>query len=208
MYLKIDDNSHKSKGMLKVSIFGDRLKILLNEKKEKGDTHFQTMDSAANTLCVSRAQLYKYLKGESSPNITEIRFICDTLGCDTGYLLGEHDTKRLVNASVHVQTGLSEPAIEILRSENQQLCPRIDARVISELIENKELLTILCSCAVREYDTVPAFDYEPYETQRHDLLMLYDSLCDFIESYRQKHGLDVSIFDYAETVNRRRKKRP
>lgn len=157
---------------------------------------------------INERKIGRWERGEPVQKMDEIKALCSIFHCDTGYILCEYDSRKAESIRIASATGLSADAIDVLNSVNRGEYEHIDSRIISALIEDKDLLTMLCSCAAREYDTVPAAGYEPYETQRHDLLMLYDSLCDFIESYRQKHGLDVSIFDYAETVNRRRKKRP
>lgn len=155
---------------------------------------------------INERKIGRWERGEPIQKMDEIKALCNIFHCDTGYILCEYDSRKAESVRIASATGLSADAIDILNSVNKQEYPAMDSRVISALIENTALIERICSCALRQYDTVPAVGAEPFETQRHDLLLLYDSLCDFIESYRQEHGLDTYLFETA-ALHRRQKNR-
>ena len=91
--------------------------IMKETRKEMGREY--TQEKMAELLKLKNRQSYaNFENGYTLPNWEQILELCNIFECDIGYLIGEHITKRRVNADVQEVTGLSEIAITKLKAMN------------------------------------------------------------------------------------------
>ena len=91
---------------------GTRIK---KERKALGLTQSQLMEQIGRAPDSYRV-LGRWEKGDAIPLLSDLVELCNIFNCDLGYLIGEHATKRHINANICEVTGLSEKAIEVLKS--------------------------------------------------------------------------------------------
>ncbi len=75
-----------------------------------------SMDDFGSMLNVTRQTVSKWEneKEKSSPTIRDMLKICNILGCDLGYLLGEYDTLHRKTFDICTETGITEAAADLL----------------------------------------------------------------------------------------------
>ena len=95
-----------------LSVFQKRFKECLKEKK-------MTQEEIAEKLNLSHETVKGYMrkKANNLPPLDTLKQISLLLEVDVAYLLGEIDCKKWVTVKVKAETGLSENAIETLKSQ-------------------------------------------------------------------------------------------
>lgn len=88
---------------------GNKIKVCRNQNGWSQDTF-------AEKLGYTRQSVSNWENGKLNLSIDEFIKLCNIFDCDAGYLLGEYETKKHIDADIQKETGLSEKAIETLRS--------------------------------------------------------------------------------------------
>ena len=81
-------------------------------RKEKG----WSQDVLAEKLNCIRQTISNWERENLNLTIDDLINLCNVFDCDIGYLIGEYETKKHIAADIQKETGLSEKAIEILKS--------------------------------------------------------------------------------------------
>lgn len=140
----------------KMPIFAARFSEL------RGD---RTQAEFAEFLGISRPTVGFYENGERIPDALVLKQIAVRCGVTTDYLVGLRDNKTKVNTDIGVETGLSDNAIELLRTANKQKKKSANMNsakkyypidILSLLIENINyfpdlILTISRELSIKEY---------------------------------------------------------
>lgn len=143
-------------GKKKMPIFAARFSEL------RGD---RTQAEFAEFLGISRPTVGFYENGERIPDALVLKQIAERCGVTTDYLVGLRDNKTKVNTDIGVETGLSDNAIELLRTANKQKKKSANMNsakkyypidILSLLIENINyfpdlVLTISRELSIKEY---------------------------------------------------------
>lgn len=103
-------------------------------------------DKFAEMIGVSRASLSYYENGSRTPDIETLKRIYEVTGVSVYYLLGLSDVKNDALATAHVDTGLSEDALQNI-AENP-MC----AKLINYLVECGCLVSIANRAAILHDD--------------------------------------------------------
>lgn len=113
----------------------------------------------------SRQTIGKWENGDITANIDDFIKLCNIFNCDMGYLLGEFDTKRHIVADVQEVTGLSEAAIETLKTCNTEILPMGDD--ITDNLFVLETVNFLLSCDVgrKTLRLIGEYLFENYKIQ-------------------------------------------
>lgn len=118
-----------------MSVFADRL-----WKLRKGQKLSQ--EKAAFLIGVERETYLRWELGTETtrgrvPKIDKLAAICDALQCDSGYLMGEHETAYYETCDISSKTGLSRRAVNFLitNKDNSKMCA-----VLNYLLENPALV--------------------------------------------------------------------
>lgn len=140
--------------------------------------------------------------GKPIKKIEQLTALCEIFNCDMAYLLCECDTKHIRTQDISSSTGLSEKAIDILISLRKMDSKLPDT--ISKILENKNLLYRIHDCCTGEYNNADfETSYEdffsgqkrkaimsPQKMKQLNLMMLYNSLRDFVNEYRIENHID------------------
>lgn len=86
----------------------------------------------------------KWEYGTNQLNIEWLPALCDVLHCDVGYLFGEYPQFRRVNADICKETGLTENAVNAIRSYRATNRADWGLDAINALIESKDFLSLIC----------------------------------------------------------------
>lgn len=97
--------------------FGERIR---NARIKKGKEY--TQEKVAELIGVQRSTYALWETGAKIPHWESLSKICEVLDIDTGYLLGLYDENNYDIRKIKEITGLSEKAIEKLKSELQFAC--------------------------------------------------------------------------------------
>ena len=109
--------------------FGDRLKKLRKER-------YKTQDDFAEAVGKKIETVRNWEQGRALPEMETFFKICDLLDCDLDYLTGRLQQKTHDLHFIHEETGLSENAIEIIKST-----PHPD--IISGLVEHQDFVRLI-----------------------------------------------------------------
>lgn len=126
-------------------------------------------DKFAEMIGVSRASLSYYENGSRTPDIETLKRIYEVTGVSVYYLLGLSDVKNDALATAHMDTGLSEDALQKI-AENP-----ICAKFINYLVECGSLVSIADRAAilhddVRVLKSVPSQEWSSYMSMMRDAL--------------------------------------
>lgn len=118
---------------------------------------------------ISRASISNYENGLRTPDITALRQLHEATGVSVYYLLGLSDVKNDALATAHMDTGLSEDALQKI-AENP-----ICAKFINYLVECGSLVSIADRAAilhddVRVLKSVPSQEWSSYMGMMRDAL--------------------------------------
>jgi len=113
-----------------------------SERNLLGDS----LESFAEKVNISRQTLSKWENGNGAgPTVNDLIRICEVLGCDFGYLVGEYSCRKREATDIQAEIGLTESAISTLRTLNTQ-----SKRFINDLLLNPSALEALaysyCLC--------------------------------------------------------------
>ena len=118
-----------------MSVFADRLRKLRKEKK-------LSQEETAYLIGVKRETYSRWEQGTETtrgrvPKIDKLAAICDVLQCDSGYLMGEHETAYYETCDISSKTGLSRRSVNFLitNKDNSKMCA-----VLNYLLENPALV--------------------------------------------------------------------
>ena len=118
---------------------GKKIKDCRTQKKWSQDVLAEKVD-----VC-SRQTISSWERGDIDPPLSQFGKLCEVFECDSGYFLGEHETKRYVTADIQKATGLSEDAIKNLVNcfdwKNKSQTLHLD--IISELLCNPGFFVII-----------------------------------------------------------------
>ena len=136
MYL----NSHKLtqiilKKVNEMSVFADRLRKLRNDAGLSQET-------AAAEIGVSRETYSRYESGTETkrgqePRIPQLNRICETFGCDAGYLCGQYEQVYRSQPDISIETGLSAKAVRFLKRNANDA---FTMSIVNYLLENPALI--------------------------------------------------------------------
>lgn len=94
-----------------LDIMGSRMKKLRKERK-------LSLAYVASYCGVEQYQtVSSWESGNTVPPLKTILKLCELYDCELGYLVGEYDCKWRTTADIKRETGLSEAAVEFLRTE-------------------------------------------------------------------------------------------
>lgn len=94
---------------------GNRIKNACKNYKTENNKKL-TQDGLAEMLHISRETVNSWANGRVLPSLDDLFKMCEIFECDLGHLLGEYEEKTRIAADIHSETGLSESAIQKLRS--------------------------------------------------------------------------------------------
>lgn len=93
-----------------------------------------SLEKVAEACGINQYQtVSKWENGNSIPSIDKLVKLSELYGCEIGYLLGEYDCKHRSSADVKATTGLSESAIENLKTLN--FFSRNNIKALNKIIE-------------------------------------------------------------------------
>ena len=183
---------------VKLRSFGEKLKEI---RIEFG----LTQDKFANELNVSLDTVKNWEQGYNYPSIDMLVIIAEYFKCDFDYLIGQQKTPKKEYNHISDMIGISENAAAKLLEAKAEGNPITE--ILSELIENSELLYSIYSCSTANYGSVSTFIdivdvfqpkgkramfVTPQKVRQADTMDLYNALKDFIDSLRKKYGLPTS----------------
>ncbi|MBP3768649.1 MAG: helix-turn-helix transcriptional regulator [Lachnospira sp.] len=176
-------------------IIGNRIR---NNRKEKGLSQEQLAEYLEQITenPTKRQTVAGWENGKPIKKIEQLTALCEIFNCDMAYLLCECDTKHIRTQNISSSTGLSEKAIDILISLRKMDSKLPDT--ISKILENKNLLYRIHDCCSADYNNSyfeTSYNELFSSTQRHvilspekleqvNLMMLYNSLRDFVNNFR------------------------
>lgn len=184
---------------VKLRSFGDKLKILRNERE-------LTQEQFSNKMNVSLDTVKNWEQGYNYPSIDMLISISEFLRCDFDYLLGQQETPSKEYAHITEMIGISEQAAAQLINSHQQSNPIIET--LSNLIEHTNLLQEISECTISNYGTQNDFSdlaaqysgslhigppsITPKMVQQGEMIALLNNMQRFIDSQRKKYGLPTS----------------
>lgn len=183
---------------MKLRSFGEKLKEI---RIEFG----LTQDKFANELNVSLDTVKNWEQGYNYPSIDMLVIIAEYFKCDFDYLIGQQKTPKKEYNHISDMIGISENAAAKLLEAKAEGNPITE--ILSELIENSELLYSIYSCSTANYGSVSTFIdivdvfqpkgkramfVTPQKVRQADTMDLYNTLKVFIDSLRKKYGLPTS----------------
>ncbi len=182
-------------------IIGNRIR---ENRKEKGLSQERLAEylEQITTSSTKRQTVAGWENGKPIKKLEQLTALCEIFDCDMSYLLCECNTKHIKTQEIGSATGLSDKAIDTLISLR-----KIDSRLsdtISRIIENKDLLYQIHDCCTAEYNNADfETSYEdffsdqkrkaimsPQKMEQLNLMMLYNSLRDFVNEYRIENHID------------------
>ena len=183
---------------VKLRNFGIKLKEI---RKQQG----LTQDKFADELNISLDTVKNWEQGYNYPSIDMLVSIAQYFKCDFDYLIGQQKTPKKEYDHISDMIGISENAAAKLLEAKAEGNPITE--ILSELIENSELLYNIYSCSTANYGSVTALIdivdvfqpkgkramfVTPRKVRQADTMDLYNNLKDFIDNLRKKYGLPTS----------------
>lgn len=183
---------------VKLRSFGDKLKKLRNIRG-------LTQEKFADEMNISLDTVKNWEQGYNYPSIDTLVDIAEYLKCDFDYLIGQQATPNKEYTHISDMIGISEEAAALLVKSKAQGSPITN--VISDLIENKELLYSIYSCSTANYGSVSTFVgvndpfqpkgtramfVTPQKVRQADTMDLFYNLQKFVDKLRKKYGLPTS----------------
>lgn len=176
-------------------IIGDRIRKNRKEKELSQEQLAEYLEQIT-TNPIKRQTVARWENGNPIKKIEQLTALCEIFDCDMSYLLCECDTKHIRTQDISSSTGLSEKAIDTLISLRKIESQLPDT--ISRIIENKNLLYQIHDCCSVDYSNS---DFEtsynelfsstkrkvvlsPEKLEQVNLMMLYNSLRDFVNDCR------------------------
>lgn len=159
----------------------------------------------ADKMNVSLDTVKNWEQGYNYPSIDMLVSIAAYFRCDFDYLIGQQETPSKEYAHIADMIGISEKAAALFVDAKEQ-CEPI-TWILSELIENKNLLFRIYSCSTADYGglSTPFFVADPFQpdekrgmlvtpesVERADMMDLYYELRKFVGNLRKKCGLPTS----------------
>jgi len=177
-----------------MSVFSD---ILRKTRKEKG----LTQEQLSEQLNICRDTLYNWENDIRKPDIDELQRLCEIFECDSGYLLGEFETRRAASASMTGATKLSVKALDNLMTAADSDNPYI--QTVSTLLEDERLLNHITLCCNTDYGHISTFVdipdpfsntssrvlVDPKTLRRSDAMTLYNELLEYINQRREQNDI-------------------
>lgn len=113
-----------------------------SKRKEKGCNQGALIEALSyKGVRVGRNTLSNIENGDFSHcSLNLLIAVCEILGCDIGYIVGEYDYSTKETAEICKETGLSEKAIEKIFKWKRSGFGDFSMDLISEMIEDDELL--------------------------------------------------------------------
>jgi len=183
---------------VKLRNFGKKLKEI---RQQQG----LTQDKFADELNISLDTVKNWEQGYNYPSIDMLVSIAQYFKCDFDYLIGQQKTPKKEYDHISDMIGISENAAAKLLEAKAEGNPITE--ILSELIENSELLYNIYSCSTANYGSVTALIdivdvfqpkgkramfVTPRKVRQADTMDLYNNLKDFIDNLRKKYGLPTS----------------
>ena len=195
--------------------------------RECGEKRFFTQETLSEEIerltgqSLNRQTVGGWENGKPIKKIEQILAMCELFGCDSGYLLCEHDSLYAETASVSEITGLSPEAVDSLIHQ-KKLFVDGNARcceVLSDIILSDEILFLLDKAIFANYEISKEaklkiiddtsnencefgdFLLEPDSLHNIDLFNLQRAIISFAESSR-KEKLPDTTFDTTLNQNR------
>ena len=167
--------------------------------------HKLTQEMFADKMNVSLDTVKNWEQGYNYPSIDMLVSIAAYFRCDFDYLIGQQATPNKEYTHISDMIGISEEAAALLIKSKAQDSPITN--VISDLIENKELLYSIYSCSTANYGSVSTFVdvndpfqpkgsramfVTPQKVRQADTMDLFYNLQKFVDKLRKKYGLPTS----------------
>lgn len=176
-------------------IIGDRIRKNRKEKELSQEQLAEYLEQIT-TNPIKRQTIARWENGNPIKKIEQLTALCEIFDCDMSYLLCECDTKHIRTQDISSSTGLSEKAIDTLISLRKIESQLPDT--ISRIIENKNLLYQIhdrCSADYSNSDFETSYNelfsstkrkviLSPEKLEQVNLMMLYNSLRDFVNDCR------------------------
>lgn len=153
-----------------MSEFSDKLFNLRKERK-------LTQQFMADELNICRDKYSQWERGLRVPSVDEAKKLCEILGCDMGYLMGEHPDYYYATQDIRRETGLSAAAVNyLIRTKgNSKL-----TAVIDTLLIRPALIVSICDAVFGSRD-----DYSRSDDDMS--LLLYKRLLEFLNVLRNEY---------------------
>ena len=185
----------------------ERVKLRsLGEKLKEIRIQYQlTQDKLANELNVSLDTVKNWEQGYNYPSIDMLVTIAKYFKCDFDYLIGQQKTPKKEYEHISDMIGISKNAAAKLLKAKAEGMPTTE--ILSEIIEDGELLYSIYSCSTANYGSVCTYTevmdlfmpkgkrsifVTPQKVRQADTMELYNNLKNFIDNLRKKYGLPTS----------------
>lgn len=164
-----------------------------------------TQDKFADEMNISLDTVKNWEQGYNYPSMDMLVSIAEYFKCDFDFLIGQQETPNKEFAHIADMIGISEEAAALLMNAKVESNPIYN--ILSDLIEDGNLLFRLYSCSSADYGGVSAPFYvadpfqpsekrgmlvTPQKVQQADMLDLYTELQKFVNKLREKNGLPTS----------------
>lgn len=197
---------------VKLRIVGERIKSLRSNIKIQAQDAYEevavgmTQEQFAEKMDVSLDTVKNWEQGYNYPTIDMLVKIADFFHCDFDYLLGKQQEPNKEYQYIEEYTGLSTEAVSnLIELKKFPFFPDTLSDLLDE--DNIHVLLNLMECCTTNYGSVSGFvempdifqrekqhyiKISPGQLRRADSLVVYDMLCDFMDTQRKKHGLPTS----------------
>lgn len=180
---------------------GERIRLCRNEKGLTQEALSEAIENITG-VPIKRQTIAKWENGTPVKKIEQLTALCEIFDCDTAYLLGECDSKRIISQAIAPALGISEKALDNLITAHNQEDPYIE--ILSKLLENETILQYITKCTTEDYGEISTFIdipsifsknnknsvfINPSVLGKSELMILYGMLCKFIDDARAANDL-------------------
>lgn len=179
-------------------IIGERIRTNRKEKRISQET-LAIYVKQITTIPITRQTVAGWENGKPIKKLEQLTALCEIFDCDMSYLLCEYDTKHICTQDIISSTGLTEKAVDELinlRKIGSHL-----TNTLSKILENKNLLYQIHDCCYADYrysnfetsyselfsNNKRQVVLSPSKMEQVNLMMLYNSLRDFVNECRNAY---------------------
>lgn len=121
---------------------GQRIRL---ERRNAGFSRQEDFGEALGLCTSSRQTIGKWENGKLLPSLDDFFKMCKVFDCELGYLLCEYDCKTREATDIQQTIGLSEKAINVLKTFNHETLLREPLNTLNQIIEHPEFINLLKS---------------------------------------------------------------
>ncbi len=122
------------------------------ERRKCGFTSQEDFAEKLGMSASSRQTIGKWENGQQLPSIDDFFIMCELFECELGYLLCEYDCKTRENTDIYQATGLSEKAINVIKTLNRENFAPFNT--LNQIIEHPEFGSLLKTIYLHKLDFV------------------------------------------------------